>query len=269
MLLFRLPARFLLRAPGRWFSALLFQEPPCSTRRPVGRSGPRDRPAARREPPVPEGRAARPPRVGMRRVRHPGANSLLHLPARDRPGPPAVAQPAQPVAEAAHALLRQPPAAAGAQLEAEERRRRRRGRHVRLGRVQRQAPAREERRRALAPGREPSPVVGEQREVVGTAPPRSAGASDRAPRTRRSRPAATCPPATRARDAGPRAPGSSGTPPGPACAASPLPPATPRRTARRTPRPGRTGRQPWAASCALRQPPTSRPVASSERAACS
>ena len=44
-----------------------------------GRSGPRDRLPARREPPVPEDRAAQPPRVGVRRVRHPGANPLFHL----------------------------------------------------------------------------------------------------------------------------------------------------------------------------------------------
>lgn len=41
-----------------------------------GRSGPRDRLPARREPPVPEDRTAQPPRVGVRRGRHPGAHSL-------------------------------------------------------------------------------------------------------------------------------------------------------------------------------------------------
>ena len=46
---------------------------------PTGRrSGPRDRLSARREPPVPEDCAAQPPRVGVLRVRHPGAYPLLH-----------------------------------------------------------------------------------------------------------------------------------------------------------------------------------------------
>ena len=84
-----------------------------------GRSGPRDRLPARREPPVPEDRAAQPPRVGMRRVRHPGANSLLHFPSCDGARPPAVAEPAQAVAEAPHVRRRQPTTPARPQLEPE------------------------------------------------------------------------------------------------------------------------------------------------------
>ena len=55
-----------------------------------GRSGPRDRLPARCEPPVPEDRAAQPPRVGVRRVRHPGARTRcstsprVTVPARQR-----------------------------------------------------------------------------------------------------------------------------------------------------------------------------------------
>ena len=60
------------------------------------------------------------------------------------------------------------PAPARPQLEAEERRRRRRPRNVRLLRMQRPAPPGEEGRRPLAPVREPSRVVGEQLEVVGS-----------------------------------------------------------------------------------------------------
>ena len=48
----------------------------------------RDRLPARSEPPVPEDRAAQPPRVGVRRVRHPGANPLLYL-SPASPSPPA------------------------------------------------------------------------------------------------------------------------------------------------------------------------------------
>ena len=103
-------------------------------------------PAAReREPPVPEDRAAQPPRVGVRRVRHPGANPLLHFAPRDAARPPAVTEAAQAVAEPPHVRLRQPSTPDRPQLEPEERRRGRRRRHVRLLRVQRQTPTREKR----------------------------------------------------------------------------------------------------------------------------
>jgi len=58
-------------------------------------------------------------RIGVAGVGDPGPDLGIGLSSRHCPGPPAVAQAPQPVAEAGHVVLRQPPAA-GQQYEAEE-----------------------------------------------------------------------------------------------------------------------------------------------------
>ena len=53
-------------------------------------------------------------------MRDPALDSLLHIGDRDRSCAPLVAQAAQPVAEAAHIVLRQAPKSSGVQLKAEK-----------------------------------------------------------------------------------------------------------------------------------------------------
>ena len=144
---------------------MLFQEPLRNTRRPGAGQAPGTG--------CPRG-ANHPSRKIARRSRHVPACAACATQARTRcstsprvtvPRPPAVPQPAQAVPKAPHVRRRQPTPPARPQLEAEERHRLRRRRHVRLRRVQQQPPTRQVRRRAVSPRREPTRVVGEQREV--------------------------------------------------------------------------------------------------------
>ena len=125
----------------------------CSRGRRAKRAGrgaarPPGRVERRIEPPVPEDRAAQAPRIRMFRVGDPGADPAFNLFARRPARAPAVAQGSQPVAEAAHVLLRQVPPPARQQHEAEERRRRAGLQNSRLLRMEPQAAAFQEGRDA-------------------------------------------------------------------------------------------------------------------------
>ena len=109
---------------------------------------------------------AQSPCVRVHRVRDPGVDLPAHLILGHRRVSPAVAQPAQAVAEARHVLLRQPAPAAGQQHEAEKPRRLGRRHGPRLLWMQAQPSPLEVGRDAVSPVFEPARVVVEQREVV-------------------------------------------------------------------------------------------------------
>lgn len=85
-----------------------------------GRSGFGGR-QCRIEPAAPEDRMAQTPRIRVFGMGDPGAHAGLDIARRHRAGAPAVAQAAQPVAEAGHLVLGQAAMASGVQLEAEKR----------------------------------------------------------------------------------------------------------------------------------------------------
>ena len=105
----------------------------------------------------------------MVRVRDPRLYALFDLLAGHGAVPPTVPQAPQPVAETAHVLLREAPAAARQQNEPQEGGRLADGSDVRLERVQAQAAAFEKPLDALPPFEKLRRIVVEEREVVNVA----------------------------------------------------------------------------------------------------
>lgn len=114
--MFRLPGSFLLRLAERTWSGLLFHDPPRNTRR---SEGPIRLPPQVEQPVAKEG-YAQSPRVGVARMRYPGADTPFNGVDFDTAFAPVLTQRAQAAGEAVHIGVVKPPAPVRQQHVAEK-----------------------------------------------------------------------------------------------------------------------------------------------------